>query len=446
MTHLPVIIVLALLALAGCAPTRSFPATPASPATIVTLPPTASPTSPPAQRTDTPPASGTPIPALTSTHTRTPTRTPTLNPALIQRRPYLTGLADTSLAIAWTTADDAPGEVRIGANVYAAARRRLPSGAWQHEASISGLQPGALYTYTVAISGQPAYDAAFRTAPASGAVIFVAFGDSGSGMANQLAVRDRLAQTSFDLAVHTGDIAYERGAYAEFESHYFAVYAGLIDHLPFYLAPGNHEYLTGQAAPYLDLFVLPQQALRPYDQERYYSFDYGDAHFVALDTEAPLYYASPAVSDDMADWLAHDLAATAKPWKVAFFHRPAYSSGLHGSQADVQQKLVPVLEQGGVNLVLSGHDHSYERTIPIRGGAPTPFSSGGIVYVVTGGGGRALYPVGTSWFTVYSRAIHHFTRITLSGCQAQIEAIDVSGAVFDSATLDRCPPTATPGL
>ncbi|MER3514117.1 MAG: metallophosphoesterase, partial [Chloroflexota bacterium] len=63
---------------------------------------------------------------------------------------------------------------------------------------------------------------------------------------------------------------------------------------------------------------------------------------------------------------------------------------------------------------------------------------GGIVYLVTGGGGATLYPVGASWFTASSRAVHHFTRVTLSGCQAQIEAIDSTGAVFDSATLQRC--------
>jgi hypothetical protein len=373
-----------------------------------------------------------------------PQLTPTPNPGLIQRRPYLTSLTGTALVIQWTTATNVPGEVRMGASVYPATLRQLPSGVWQHEASISGLQPGTLYTYTVAVSGQPAYAAAFRAAPASGAVTFVAFGDSGNGSANQIAVRDRMVQTAFDLAVHTGDIAYDNGTYSEFEARYFGIYTALIDHLPFYLSPGNHEYHTNQAAPYLDLFVLPRQALRAYDQERYYSFDYGDVHFVALDTEAPLYYISSSVSDDMADWLALDLAATSQPWKVVFFHRPAYSSGQHGSQSDVQQKLVPVFEQGGVNLVINGHDHSYERTIPIRGGAPTPFNTGGIVYIVTGGGGRGLYPVGTSWFTAHSQSVHHFARLTLSGCQAQIQAINTSGAVFDNATLDRCPPTPTP--
>lgn len=414
-------------------------AAPAPPATIPSLRPTATlsqgPTSPRPTTTLEATQSTTALPSATPA---APSRTVTANPGLIQRHPYLQSLVGTSLVIAWTTTGDVPGEVRVGTSIFPATRHHLPSGGWQHEASISGLAPGATYSYTVAVSGQPAYTASLRTAPTAGPVTFVAFGDAGSGTAGQFAVRDRLAQTPFDLALVAGDIVYQSGTYEQFESRYFDVYAALIDHLPFYTAPGNHDYVTGHAAPYLDLFVLPRQALRPRDQERYYSFDYGDVHFVALDTEDPLYEVSSAASDDMADWLAADLAGTAKLWKVVFFHRPAYSSGLHGSQADVQARLVPLFEQGGVNLVIAGHDHDYERTVPIRGGAPAPASAGGIVYLVTGGGGAGVYPVGRSWFTAYSRSVHHFTRLTLAGCQAQIEAVDTSGAVFDSTTLNRC--------
>lgn len=430
-------LIIALLVLAGCRPAAS-PATP-------TPPPggsTPQPPSPPATLPPLTPLRATPAlsEALTPTRLSTPTHTPTPtpDPGLLQRRPYLMSLTETALVIGWATGSDVPGEVRIGEKVYPATRHALPNGAWQHEASIGGLQPGTAYSYTVAVSGRPAYTASFRTAPTSGPVTFVAFGDAGSGSASQQAVRDRLAQTPFDLALIAGDIVYDRGTYAEFEARYFAVYAALIDHLPFYTAPGNHDYATDRAAPYLALFHLPRQAWREPDQERYYSFDYGDAHFVALDTNAPLAHIGDSVTDDMADWLAADLRQTTRPWKVVFLHHPPYSSGPHGSQAHVRDKLVLLFEQGGVNLMIAGHDHDYERTIPIQGDRPASFAEGGIVYLVTGGGGATLYPVGANWFTASSRAVHHFTRVTLSGCQAQIEAIDSTGAVFDSATLQRC--------
>ncbi len=436
------VIALLVLALAGCLPAASPPtpthfpggSSPQPPSPTITLPP---PTPVPSE-TPAPARPSTATPTLTHLSTATPTLTPTPDVSLLQRRPYLMSLTGTALVIGWTTSSDVPGEVRIGERVYPATRRALPSGAWQHEAPISGLQPGTAYSYTVTVSGRPAYIASFRTAPTSGPVTFVAFGDAGSGSASQQAVRDRLAQTPFDLALIAGDIVYDRGTYAEFETRYFAVYAALIDHLPFYTAPGNHDYATDRAAPYLALFSLPRQALREPDQERYYSFDYGDVHFVALDTNAPLEYVGDAATDDMADWLMADLRQTTRPWKVVFLHHPPYSSGLHGSQALVRDKLVPLFEQGGVNLVIAGHDHNYERTLPIRGDRAASFAEGGIVYIVTGGGGAALYPLGASWFTAFSRAIHHITRVTLAGCQAQIEAIDAAGAAFDRATLQRC--------
>lgn len=437
------VIALLVLALAGCRPAAS-PATltptlsdssPQPPSPAMTLPP-------PTRARATPKPSETPAPTRPSTATPTPTPALTLTPtpdvSLLQRRPYLMSLTATGLVIGWTTDSDVPGEVHIGPNTYPAVRRALPDGVWQHEALIGDLQPGTAYNYTVTVSGRPAYTASFRTAPTSGPVTFVAFGDAGSGSASQQAVRDRLAQTPFDLALIAGDIVYDRGTYTEFATRYFAIYASLIDHLPFYTAPGNHDYATDRAAPYLALFSLPRQALREPDQERYYSFDYGDVHFVAVDTNAPLEYIGDAVTDDMADWLVADLRQTTRPWKIVFLHHPPYSSGPHGSQAHVRDKLVPLFEQGGVNLVIAGHDHDYERTLPIRGDQPVSFAEGGIVYIVTGGGGAALYPVGASWFTAFSRAVHHITRVTLAGCQAQIEAIDSTGAVFDSATLQRC--------
>jgi 3',5'-cyclic AMP phosphodiesterase CpdA len=370
----------------------------------------------------------------------TPAPTPQASPdvTLLKRHPYLQSLTQSSLVVSWATSEDVPGEVRVGVTSYRSATHRLPTGDWQHEADIAGLNAGTAYSYTLLVAGRPAYAASFRTAPAEGTVTFVAFGDAGSGREEQIAIRDRLAQTTFDLAVISGDVVYDRGTYDEWEARYFGVYRDLIDHLPFYTAPGNHDYVTDGAAPYLHLFSLPRQAWREGDQERYYSFDYGDVHFVAIDTNTPLYEIQGSVADDMADWLVADLRQTDRPWKVAFFHHPPYSSGPHGSLSLVHGELVPIFEDLGVHFVIAGHDHSYERTVPIRDEREAPFAHGGVVYIVTGGGGQVLYPVQTSWFTAFSRSVHHVTRFTLSGCEAQVEAIDISGAVFDSTKVGRC--------
>ena len=118
--------------------------------------------------------------------------------------------------------------------------------------------------------------------------------------------------------------------------------------------------------------------------ELYYSFDWGNVHFVGLDTEL--------TGPEQAAWLDADLAATDKPWKIVFGHKPPYSSGEHGSDGAFRNHFVPLIEKHGVQLVLNGHEHDYERTRPIEN----------VTYVVTGGGGRHLRSVGTSGFTAYS--------------------------------------------
>jgi 3',5'-cyclic AMP phosphodiesterase CpdA len=206
---------------------------------------------------------------------------------------------------------------------------------------------------------------------------------------------------------------------------------------PFWVTTGNHDFAAAGAAAFRDVFIC-RTTPGARRSERYYSFDWGDAHVVALDSETPLAEIGPGAGDDMADWLAADLAATTKPWKFVFFHRPPYSSGPHGNEPAVQQKLVPVFEAGGVDVVFSGHDHDYERTAPLFGGQPTATKVGGIVYIVTGGGGAALYPVGAHWFTAFSRSAHHFTLVSISGCLLRLEAVTADGATLDSSDVNHC--------
>jgi hypothetical protein len=169
----------------------------------------------------------------------------------------------------------------------------------------------------------------------------------------------------FDIFVHLGDIAYGSGTYTELESHFFTVYRDILDDVPFWPSIGNHEYVTNEGDPYINVYVLPRQALDPVHHERYYSFDYGNAHFVSLDSNPEMFDAigSGSGTDDELDWLAADLAASTADWKIVFFHHPAYSSGEHGNEADVDAQFVPIFQEHGVDLVLNGHDHDYERTV-----------------------------------------------------------------------------------
>ncbi len=160
------------------------------------------------------------------------------------------------------------------------------------------------------------------------------------------------------------------------------------------------------------MFALP-------GDERWYSYDWGRIHFVALDTEASY--------SRQAAWLDADLAATTLPWKVVYFHRPPYSSGQHGSDTSLRNALEPIFEKHGVQLVLAGHDHDYERMLP----QPR------IQYVVTGGGGIGTRPVGSSGFTAFSDAVIHFVYVESTVDEMVLHAIDGAGAEFDAVVIPR---------
>ncbi|MCA1719103.1 MAG: metallophosphoesterase [Actinobacteria bacterium] len=164
----------------------------------------------------------------------------------------------------------------------------------------------------------------------------------------------------------------------------------------------------------------------PEDTGRYYSFDWANAHFVALDSE--LYYDDEGGdSERQKAWLERDLGETRQPWKFVFFHRPPYSSSEHGSDLVVREDLEPTLARHGVDVVFSGHDHDYERTVQIKG----------VTYVVTGGGGKDLYEAGESEWTAFSRSAPHAVRVRVDGDCLRLEAVEPNDAVVDHLNRAR---------
>jgi acid phosphatase type 7 len=376
---------------------------------------------------ETPPAEDTSIHALTPFEARCGKGRTTRDGAeQLARLPYLQRVSATSATVLYARRDGSPvtDEIEItepgGAlvmHVSAEVDPSAPNGL-QRVAVVQGLVPRTYYCYSiVGLTGR----IGFRTAPApdTGAVVrFAVFGDSGSGSVAQTSVRDQIEAHAIDLILHTGDVAYEQGSLAQFEQNFFRIYQNLLKSIPVFPVPGNHEYATDSAAPYLEVFNLPENG-SPGASERWYSFDWGDVHFVALDTER--------ADAEQAEWLERDLAANVLRWTVVYFHRPPYSSGVHGNSAHVEAAFVPVFQRQGVPIVFSGHDHDYERTQPMSG----------VTYVVTGGGGKSLRSVGRSAFTAHSESVMHFVWVELKADVMRLRAIDAAGAEIDSVEIER---------
>ena len=362
----------------------------------------------------------------------------------LTRYPSIWLQATTSIRVSWQTDAAATGKVLYGPTTALGSEAIHSGSSVDHAVDIGGLAPGTFYYYRVISNTDTLTDGSdrFRTAPTlSEPFRFLAFGDLGTATTPQKQLAARIDTLGAALAILTGDIIYELGEAANFTPQYFDIYRPTIARIPFYISLGNHDVGTLNGQPYIDAFHLPS-APAPAPPERYYSFDYGSAHFVALEVTIE----NTAPNAAMRAWLSADLAATSKPWKFVFFHVPMYSNeGVHGGDPTIAASLAGIFEANHVDVVFQGHNHFYTRTYPIVAGTPRDQSQNpnylnpsGPIYIVTGGGGRSLYGLVTPTpLEVFSLSAYHVTVVDVVGDALFLSAVGLDGTVFDSMTLSK---------
>jgi acid phosphatase type 7 len=336
------------------------------------------------------------------------------------RQPYLQLTTSSSTKVMWRQASPPPAEVRVRA---ARAESRPPASiAYSHEsreavALLEGLAPASVYCYELDASGETlARGLGFRTAPAEeeAPVRFAAAGDVGYRSVDQAAVLGQLRTVPLEFLLLAGDIAYDHGSLEEFEENFFAPYQDLVRIVPVFAAPGNHDYETRDGEPFRQVFALPEPAG---GAGIWYSTTWGNVHLAIIDTER--------FEAEHLAWLDRDLAGAHATWKVVVGHTPPYASGRYGGDRRIREDIVPILERRGVDLALFGHEHHYERTVPIRG----------VTYVITGGGGRGTRWVGSSEFTAFAEQVAHFVFLEATADELVGYAIDGVGQEFDTFAL-----------
>ncbi len=379
----------------------------------------------------------------------------------LTRYPFLQDVRPDRATVVWITPDLAEGLVEfsgeggffrsVPAQVTDIPRpvTGLPIPYYKYQATVAGLTPGAQYSYRVLMDGgelAPPADFRFRTA-GPGPFTFLAFGDSGSGSPEQFLLAQVMFRENPALVLHTGDIGYPHGSFTDLRNNFFAIYSPLLRRAPFFPCPGNHEYESRDALPYVLSYTAPAETVPPPDRGRYYSFDWGDAHFVSLDTNDPLTLAIQS-GGPMLRWLDEDLGRTRKLWRIVYFHHPVWPTTTHEENlvsALVRQHVEPILDRHDVQLVLSGHEHTYQQAAPRRGGL---FVGAGLgtVNIVTGGGGGFLYPVTPREGLVFAASAYHYLRIRVDGPTLDLRAIDINGQTIDQFTLTTPPILSAAGV
>ena len=362
-------------------------------------------------------------------------------PIVLLRGPYLMAGSATGGVVRWRTDVFSDAVVQYGMDPLNLTNFAVQSMLTNnHIVTLGGLVPDTKYFYSFGSSGQSLAGGTnvggsnywFATSPVEGTpkpTRFWVLGDPGTANANQRAVRDSYYNLvanggkEADFWMMLGDNAYNSGTDTEHQSAVFDMYPTTLRNKFLYPVLGNHETAQSTSTtityPYLDIFNTPQQAEAgglPSGNPRYYSYNYANIHFVGLDSMT----SGRATNSPMLLWLQDDLASHTQTWTIVYFHHSLYTKGTHNS--DTESDLVqmranfnPILEANGVDLVLMGHSHVYERSylidghyglsttltpsMKIDGGDGREDGSGayrknsdnrGVVYSIVGSSGQAL--------------------------------------------------------
>jgi hypothetical protein len=316
------------------------------------------------------------------------------------RGPYLQAATPTSIVIRWRTDVLARGIVRFGAGPGHLDRNvRDTTLVTEHKIKLTGLDPSTKYYYAIGsfldtlAAGTDDYFTTLPTAGSEALYRIAAVGDCGNNSVNQRAVRDQLLQYLTDRPLNAwillGDNAYYTGRDAEFQSNFFNIYKdNLLPKYPLYPTPGNHDYYDGDSSEekvqHTHQVAYYQNFTMPVDGEAggiashnpaFYSFDLGNIHFLSLDSygiEQDQYRIYDTLGPQ-ARWVKQDLDANRnKGWIIAYWHHPPYTMGSHNSDKEqelvhIRENFIRILERYGVDLIICGHSHDYERSKLMKG-------------------------------------------------------------------------------
>ena len=352
-------------------------------------------------------------------------------PVREDRSPYIQNPTKATVEIAWRSVAPYAGVLKYGTEKGLLNNEIVEADPQQkHHVRIPELEPSTRYFYAVYRDGEMVHEEEnFRTARRDDETVFsfLVLGDSGVDTPAQWDVGEEMRRSmnekEVDFVVHVGDVHQGAGDY--YDNIFFKPYASIIKNVNVFTSLGNHDVITDNGAVYLDDFYLPHN--NPDSTERYYSFRWANAFFIALDTNGDYSPGSPQ-HDFLIDQLESAERASAT-WTFVYAHHPPYSeywTNYYG-EVGVQNHLVPVYEQYDVDMVMNGHTHSYERGEKEH-----------VHYLVSGGGGGTLDDYFIDYDHIsFSAKTHHFTRVDVNNEELDVTAIDQKGNQIDRFIINK---------
>ncbi len=351
---------------------------------------------------------------------------PGVSAGRITQGPCLLRVGQDRVALMWETDTDDPSGVsygeKDGPEIYReSTAEKVATQGWAvdgrktgyiHKLWLEGLTPGRTYSYRITRPGVRSETFEFRTIAAeANEVRFIVYGDTRTQPKVHRKLVEQMSKYEVDFIVHVGDLVASGDDYRLWGPQFFEPLRGLVERVPIYTLKGNHE---GRNGTYEKLLSPPREG-------NDFSFDYGPLHYFCTDNRSGQGNGVQLVSQ-----IARDADQSHALWKFVSYHVPSVNLGGHKS-AWQQKEALPAFAAAGIDFVVTGHSHQYERFRPVQ----PPGEGSFVTYITTGGGGAPLAAVAPTSYHACARAVYHFCLFHIQGGRLTLDTIDAEGRIID---------------
>jgi predicted phosphodiesterase len=354
----------------------------------------------------------------------------------ITKGPMLLRAYQTRAAIMWETGSERPCKLQYGKEgklteeieskgekvQYKSSevgKGKIERTVFIHKEWLKGLEAGTLYSYRITGEGIKSKVYKFQTAPInSDRVRFIVYGDSRTRPEVHRKLVNLMIDKKVDFVVHGGDMVTDGSKYEQWEGQFFKPLKGLGETIPIYGVKGNHE---GTGGNYERLLV-------PEGEKNNFGFDYGPVHYFCADNAI-----KNGEPNKILELIANDIKNSKARWKFVSYHRPSLNFGHHWSAWGYPEALGRFAE-AGVDFVITGHSHQYERFRPI---APAADGGSYVTYITSGGGGAPLSGIKPNDYHVKATSKNHFCLFEINGEKLTMDTINIEGKTIDHLEIRK---------